>query len=237
MSPEGTVDTATPATTLAIDVFSDVVCPWCYIGERRLARGLELARARHPALEVDLRWRPYQLRPDMPSEGEAWATFVREKFGGEERARAMFAQVAAIGAAEGLTFRFDRVASSPNTVDAHRLILAAADAGREWAMATALFQAYFAEGATLNDPEQLVEIATRAGLGADEARAHLAGDDGKAEVVRSQLSAGRLGIQGVPFYVVGGRLGVSGAQPPELFARVVAQALEGSEPRAHSREP
>jgi predicted DsbA family dithiol-disulfide isomerase len=227
---------STPATVLAIDVFSDVVCPWCYIGEGRLARGLEMARTRHPALEVELRWRPYQLRSDMPPQGQPWATFMREKFGGEERAREMFAQVAAIGAAEGLTFRFDRVASSPNTVDAHRLILAAAAAGREWAMANALFRAYFAEGANLNDPEQLVEIATRAGIDADEARAHLAGDEGKAEVVRSQLSAGRLGIQGVPFYVVDGRLGVSGAQPPELFARVVEQALRGSEQGGASSE-
>jgi predicted DsbA family dithiol-disulfide isomerase len=152
---------------------------------------------------------------------------MREKFGGEERARATFAQVASLGAAEGLTFRFDRVASSPSTVDAHRLILIAAAAGREWAMADALFRAYFAEGANLNDHEQLVDIAVRAGLSAAEARAHLAADDGKAEVIRSQLSAGRLGIQGVPFYVVDGRLGVSGAQAPELFARVVEQALGG----------
>ena len=225
-----------PATALAIDVFSDVVCPWCYIGERRLARGLELARARHPGLAVDLRWRPYQLRPDMPPEGESWATFMREKFGGEERARAMFAQVTSIGAAEGLTFRFDRVASSPNTVDAHRLILIAAAAGREWPMADALFRAYFAEGANLNDHEQLVHVAVRAGLSAVEVREHLAGDDGKAEVVRSQLSAGRLGVQGVPFYVVDGRLGVSGAQPPELFARVLEQALSGSGERPASSE-
>ena len=223
---------ATPVTAsttaLAIDVFSDVVCPWCYIGERRLARGLELARARHPGLEVDMRWRPYQLRPDMPAEGEPWATFMRDKFGGEERAQEMFAQVASIGVAEGLTFRFDRVASSPNTVDAHRLILMAAAAGREWAMADALFRAYFAEGANLNDPEQLADVAVRAGLNAAAVREQLAGDDGRAEVVRSQLSAGRLGIQGVPFYVVDGRLGVSGAQPPELFARVLEQALNGS---------
>jgi predicted DsbA family dithiol-disulfide isomerase len=148
----------------------------------------------------------------------------------------MFAQVTSIGAAEGLTFRFDRVASSPNTVDAHRLILIAAAAGREWAMAEALFRAYFAEGANLNDHEQLVDIAVRAGLRAGEVREHLASDDGKAEVVRSQLSAGRLGIQGVPFYVVDGRLGVSGAQPPELFARVLEQALSDSGERPASSE-
>jgi len=216
---------ATATRALAIDVFSDVVCPWCYIGERRLARGLELARAQQPGLAVEQRWRPFQLRPEIPPEGESWQAFVRDKFGGEERARAMFAHVTALGAAEGLTFRFDRVASAPNTADAHRLILSAGP-GREWAVALALFRAYFAEGANLNDREQLVAIAERAGLDAREARALLDGDDGKAEVVRSQLEAGRLGIRGVPFYVIDGRLGVSGAQPPELFARAVRQALE-----------
>ena len=216
---------AATARSLTIDVFSDVVCPWCYIGERRLARGLELARARHPDLAVELRWRPFQLRPETPPEGESWPEFVRDKFGGEERARAMFAHVASLGAAEGLTFHFDRVASAPNTVDAHRLILLAGEA-REWAMATTLFHAYFAEGANLNDRDVLVGLAARAGLDPGEARAHLEGDEGKAEVVQSQLEAGRLGVRGVPFYVLDGRLGVSGAQPAELFASAVTQALE-----------
>jgi predicted DsbA family dithiol-disulfide isomerase len=200
-----------------VDVYSDVVCPWCYVGEKRLEKAL----ARTPGIEADIRWRPFQLLPGMPEGGLPWAAFVREKFGGEENARAAFARVAAAGAPDGARFDFGRVANAPNTVDAHRLILFAGERGRQWEAADALFEAYFAEGADLNDHDQLAKIAARAGLDLEEARNCLAGGEGADEVARSQKEAHRLGINGVPFYVLDGRYAVSGAQPVGVFVRAL----------------
>ena len=196
---------------MVIDVYADIVCPWCYIGMRRLERALAL----RPDLQVERRWRPFQLRPDMPDAGLAWAEFVRRKFGSS--ALAVFAQVTAVGATEGVTFAFDRVASAPNTRDAHRLILFAARHGLQWEAARALFAAYFAEGRNLNDIEHLVAIAVQAGLEAGEVRAYLQGSAGMAEVMASQDQAYRQGVSGVPHYVVDGRYAIRGAQPAEVF--------------------
>ncbi len=202
---------------MLIDVFADLACPWCYIGSRRLARALAL----RPDLEVERRWRPFQLQPQMPAGGLPWDRFVREKFGGVERAAGAFGRVTEVGAADDLTFAFDRVASAPNTVDAHRLILFAGRHSRQWETADSLFAAYFAEGRDMNDHEQLVEAATRAGLSSDEVRAFLAGDECADEVAASQAEAYRLGVRGVPFYVLDGRYGLSGAQPVEVLVEVL----------------
>jgi predicted DsbA family dithiol-disulfide isomerase len=212
----------TTTTQLTVDVYADVVCPWCYIGEQRLAR----AMAERPEIAVERHWRPFQLRPDAPARGLPWAEFVREKFGGEARARAMFDHVAATGAADGLTFDFGRVASSPNTVDAHRLILLAGGRGRQWPVAEALFDGYFARGLDLNDHEQLAAAAAEAGLDPAEVRAHLATSDGVAEVHASQREARRLGVRGVPFFVFDNRIALSGAQPLEWFVRAIDAAVE-----------
>lgn len=212
---------------MIIDVYADVVCPWCYIGKRRL----EQALAQRPALVVERHWRPFQLNPDLPPNGQDWGEFMRLKFGGEQRAQAAFAQVAAAGASDGLRFAFDRVASAANTVDAHRLILFAAQQGRSWEMADALFAAYFTEGRNLNDAEQLVTIAGDVGLDAAAVRALLHDSDGIDEVLDSQREAGRLGIRGVPFYVFDGRYGISGAQPVEVFVQALDQiAAELADP-------
>jgi predicted DsbA family dithiol-disulfide isomerase len=203
-----------------IDVFSDVVCPWCYIGERRLAAAL----AQRPGLRATRSWRPFQLQPEMPAEGIPWAEMVRSKFGGPERAGAMFRQVSAAGAPDGIRFEWERVATAPNTVDAHRLVLWAAGRGREWEMAEALFGAYFTEGRDLGSADDLADAAARAGLDPDEARALLAGDEGRDDVRRSQEEARSLGISGVPFFVIDGRWAVSGAQPVEVFLRALDEA-------------
>ncbi len=202
---------------VTLDVYADVVCPWCYIGEKRLERAL----AERPELPVERRWRPFQLRPEMPPEGSPWTEFARSKFGGEENARAAFQHVTAVGAEEGIRFDFGRVASAPNTADAHRLILFAADRGRPWEMANALFDAYFARGADLNDAGQLAAVAAEAGLDADEARAFLTGAVKAGEVRDAQAEAARLGIGGVPFYVLDGCYGLSGAQPTGTFLRAL----------------
>ena len=203
-----------------VDVFSDVVCPWCYVGEKRLEKALR----KRPDLDVSVRWRPFQLRPEMPAEGLPWREFATEKFGGEENMRAAFAHVEAAGGPDGVRFDFDRVASAPNTVDAHRLILLAADHGLQWPLADALFEAYFAGGADLNDHGQLAGIAGKAGLDPALVREHLAGGFGAEEVRESQEEAGGLGVSGVPFYVFDGRYALSGAQPVEIFVRALDAA-------------
>lgn len=209
---------------MVIDVYADVVCPWCYIGARRLA----LALAQRPELQVERRWRPFQLQPQMPAGGLPWAVFVREKFGGAERANAAFAQVTAVGAADNIRFAFDRVATAPNTVDSHRLILFAAQHGREWETADALFAAYFTEGRDLNDREQMEEVARQAGLPMDAVQSFLEGNERADEVAASQTEAYRRDVRGVPFYVLDGRYALSGAQPVETLVQVLDRvAAEG----------
>jgi predicted DsbA family dithiol-disulfide isomerase len=202
---------------MIIDVYADVVCPWCYIGERRLARALE----RRPELPVERRWRPFQLQPAMPPGGLPWREFAQRKFGGLERAMGAFAQVTTVGQGEGITFDFARVASAPNTVDAHRLILLAGRSGRMWPMAEALFAAYFAHGRDLNDVEDLVATAIETGLEAEAVRTLLTSDKGRAEVAADQAEAEALGITGVPCYVIDGRYAITGAQPVEVLVRVL----------------
>jgi predicted DsbA family dithiol-disulfide isomerase len=205
---------------MEVEVYADVVCPWCYIGARRLERTL---RELPNGSEIERRWRPFQLRPEMPAGGMAWEEFARAKFGGMESDRTAFEQVAAAGEPDGVRFRFDRVVSAPNTVDAHRLILFAAGRGREWEAADALFRAYFEEGRDLNGPEHLAAAAGSAGLDRDEVLEYLAGPSGAREVEESQREARRLGIRGVPFYVVDGRYGIGGAQPVEALARALTR--------------
>lgn len=209
---------------MIIEVYSDVVCPWCYVGEKRLEKALE----RRPDLEAEVLWRPFQLRPEMPDGGLPWHEFAVEKFGGEGNMRAAFDHVSAAGAPDGAVFDFDRIATAPNTVDAHRLILLARERGLEWRVADALFRAYFREGRDLNSIEDLLRTASEAGLDPDEAQAHLAGDAGKTEVLESQERAARLGIGGVPFYIFDGRYALSGAQPTSVFLQALAAARDSS---------
>jgi predicted DsbA family dithiol-disulfide isomerase len=202
---------------MLIELYADIACPWCYIGERRLAEALR----QRPDITVERRWRPFQLQPDLPAQGLPWKEFVQTKFGGAVQAQRIFARVAEAGAPDGIDFRFDRVATAPNTLDAHRLVLFAAERGQEWPMADALYAAHFTDGRDLNDLDQLVALAESVGLDGEEARAYLASDAGTAEVEASQEQAERLGITGVPFYVIDGRYGLSGAQPVEVFVRAL----------------
>jgi predicted DsbA family dithiol-disulfide isomerase len=205
---------------MLIEVYSDVVCPWCYVGEKRLGRALEA----RPDLEAEIVWRPFQLRPEMPEHGLPWREFALDKFGGERSMNAAFAHVSSAGAPDGAFFDFDKVATAPNTVDAHRLILFARDFGKERRIADALFRAYFLEGKDLNTLEDLLAVAGSVGLNPEKTRAYLASDEGVAEVLASQEEAARLGISGVPFYVLDGRYGLSGAQPVEVFLAALEEA-------------
>lgn len=205
---------ATP--TMQIEIYSDVACPWCFIGERRLARAL----AARPEIRAEWHWRPFQLQPGMPEGGIPWAEFAERKFGGLERAGAAFGQVIAAGEEEGITFDFVRMPKAPNTRDAHRLIRHAAERGREWPVAEGLFAAYFSEARDITDREELVAIAAAAGLDADEARSFLASDAGVAAIDASQGEAHERGVQSVPLFVFNGRYALAGAHQLEVFHEV-----------------
>jgi len=210
---------------MTIDVYADIACPWCYVGRARLKQAL----AERSDLDVSLRWRPFQLQPDMPPDGRDFRTVLEKKFGGWTRAERMFERVREMGAEADLTFDFEAIDVAPNTADAHRLVLWAEDQGGEEAAdaaATALFRAYFTEGRNVSDPDVLVDCAGDVGLDEDAARTLLDGDP-YAEVVReSQTQAQRRGITGVPCYVFDDRHAVTGAQPTDVFVEAL-DAVEG----------
>ncbi len=214
---------------MTIDVFADIACPWCYIGEHRLFAAL----AQRPHLDVQPRWRPFQLQPQLPATGLPWRSFVEQKFGGWEQAQAGFRRVATAAKDDGIAFDFDHIVSAANTTDAHRLILFGRQLGREWEMVDALFRAYFAEGRDLNEGGTLLAITDAAGLDREAAAAYLASDAGRDEVSQSQAFAQQLGINGVPFTVLDGRLGLSGAQSIETFVRALDEAAR-SEATEHA---
>jgi predicted DsbA family dithiol-disulfide isomerase len=204
---------------LTIDVISDVICPWCFIGKRRLEKAL----SGRPAT---VRWHPFQLNPDMPREGIDRKSYRIAKFGSWERSQELDARVAAAGEDEGIAFRFDKMARTPNTLDAHRIIWLAGERGVQDAVVEALFLAYFTEGEDLSDRATLAEVAADAGLDRAEVYELLASDKGIDVVQAGEEQARRLGVSGVPFFVVNGRVALSGAQPPELFRQAFEQAEE-----------
>jgi predicted DsbA family dithiol-disulfide isomerase len=205
---------------MRIELFADIACPWCYVGERRLQRAL-----RDRGVEARVVWRPYQLQPGLPREGRPWAEFVEAKFGGAARAAGMFAHVASAGAPEGIEFRFDRVPVAPNTRDAHRLMMLAAEKGKTWEAAEALFRAHFTDGQDVTRGAVLVELAESIGLDANETWAMLRSDRFTLEVDAGQARAAEVGVQGVPFYVFGDRYALSGAQPYETFLQALDQVI------------
>ncbi len=209
---------------MTLDVYADIACPWCYIGERRLFAAL----AERPDLDAQPRWRPFQLQPQLPPTGLPWRAFAERKFGGWENARRGFRHVEAAAADDGIAFDLEGIATAANTAEAHRLILLGRERGREWETAAALFRAYFAEGRDLNDPDHLLGAAESAGLDREEAATWLASDAGREEVAAGQREAARLGVTGVPFYVLDGRLGVSGAQPAEVLVQALDRVAEAA---------
>ncbi len=206
---------------MTLDVFADIACPWCYIGEAHLAEALR----QRPGLGVERRWRPFQLQPDLPPEGQDRAFFHR-KFGGPERTEAAFAHVTEAGERAGIRFDFAKLAGAPNTLDAHRLVLLAGEYDRTWETVEALFEGYFADGRDLGDAEDLVAIAEHAGLPGADVRALLGDDRYADDVRRSQTVAQRAGIGGVPLYLFGDRFALSGAQPVEAFLQALDRAAE-----------
>ena len=200
-----------------IDIFSDTICPWCWIGKRRLERTLES----RPDLDAEVVWHAFQLNPTMPAEGMDRRAYLAAKFGGADNARAIYGRVIAEGARESLPFDFGAIPRTPNTLDSHRLVRwAAGQPLGQTPMVEALFGAYFAQGRDVGDADVLVGVAAVAGYDASGARELLAGDEGRTEVTREDMQARSAGITGVPCFILDGKVAVPGAVEPEVFLRV-----------------
>ena len=204
-------------TRVRIDVFSDTVCPWCWIGKRRLERTL----AARPDLDAETIWHAFQLNPTMPAEGMERKAYLEAKFGGAHNARAVYGRVIAEGARESLPFDFGAIPRTPNTLESHRLVRwAGSQPLGQTPMVEALFDAYFAKGRDVGDVEVLVQVAAGAGCDESGARELLAGDEGRDEVVREDMRARSAGITGVPCFILDGKVAVPGAVEPDVFLRV-----------------
>ena len=203
---------------LDLDVVSDVICPWCWVGTRRLQKALTLLG---DDADVRVNWRPFQLNPSMPKEGIDRHEYRTRKFGSREQSRRLDERLVAVGRNEGLTFHFDRIARTPNTLDAHRLIWLAGRLGVQGAVVDALFRAYFGEGVDIGRRENLVAVAASVGVPAGDAERVLGSEEGVAEVLTEERRYKALGIEGVPAFVVGGTVVVAGAADP----RVIAEGL------------
>jgi predicted DsbA family dithiol-disulfide isomerase len=205
--------TASPLP-IEIELIADLACPWCYLGLARLER----ARALRPALEVRLRWWPFLLNPQLPPDGMDRQTYLRTKFGGEAVARGIYERIRAAGREDGVEFAFERMTRTPNTLLAQRLILWADEQGRGEALIRALFEALFGRGGDIGRAADLIEIAGAVGLERTAVAGFLAGDRQRAAVLDRHREAERLGIRGVPVFVVDRDQVIAGAQPPEVLA-------------------
>ena len=209
-----------------IDIVSDVVCPWCFIGKRHL----EAALARFEA-PVSVRWLPYFLNPDTPPEGEPYRPFLERKFGGPEALEGIWARVREAGQNAGIAFAFEKIALRANTLAAHRLIerfQQGGDAGASNELIERLFHAGFCEGRFIGDPGVLADIAAACSADRDETDAWLRSDAGAEAVIAQEARLRQLGISGVPFFIFNGKLAVSGAQPPEVLLDALRQSVAPS---------
>jgi predicted DsbA family dithiol-disulfide isomerase len=205
---------------LQIDIVSDAVCPWCYIGKRNL----EAALAELPELKVSIHWRPYQLDPTIPPQGLDRMTYMTRKFG--DRVASIHERIAAAGQQAGLAFDYDAIKVSPNTLDAHRLIRWAWAANRQDAVVENLFRAFFVEGRDIGSKDVLIDIARQSGMDAAIVGNLLEGDADKEAVEADIGQARSLGVSGVPFFILDQKIGLSGAQPPEVMRAAIRRARE-----------
>jgi predicted DsbA family dithiol-disulfide isomerase len=213
---------------LHIEVYSDVVCPWCYVGKRRLERALtEFGGAARIA------WRPFQLNPTMPKDGMDRTAYLEAKFGSLDSFRQLEEHVLAAGASERIAFAFEKIARAPNTFLAHRLIWLAEREGCQDAVVTSLFRGYFEEGAEIGTIATLIRLAERAGLSKEVAERVLQSEEGTAEVKAEEAAGHALGIRGVPYFLVNGTYAISGAQPVETFVSALKRvAVDHTERKA-----
>lgn len=203
---------------LHIDIYSDVICPWCYVGKRRLERALAQVK---DGLNLRITWRPFQLNPTMPVGGMERTVYLKAKFGSLDIFKDMEQRLLEAGASEHIPFAFEKITRTPNTFGAHRLIWYAAQQGCQNEMVDQLFKGYFEEGADIGSIPTLVRLAAQAGLTAEP---FLCSDEGIAEVKADEAAGHRLGIRGVPYFVLNQAQGISGAQPAEVLAAAMEQA-------------
>lgn len=209
---------------VTIDVVSDVVCPWCYVGRARLKKALEAV----PEISVNLRWRPFQLDPTIPPEGKSRRDYLADKFGDEARIRQMHEQLGTIGEAEGISFDFDAIALSPNTLNAHRVIrwAATAEPGVQDRLVGRLFALYFEQGEDIGNAAVLIQAAKEAGMDAAVVETLLATDADRTEVEQEIATAQQMGVTGVPCFLLEGRYAVVGAQEPATLADAIRQVAQ-----------
>jgi predicted DsbA family dithiol-disulfide isomerase len=207
--------------SISVDVVSDVVCPWCYIGQKRLDRAVESLSD----IDVAIRWRPFQLDPTIPPEGKDRMRYMLDKFGSEERIRQIHATIEPLGAAEGIAFDFDAIKVAPNTLDAHRVIRWAGTggAGVQNRLVRRLFQLNFEEGANLGDHAVLVEAASESGMDGPIVRTMLLTDADRHNVTTEVANAARAGIRGVPCFLLEEKYAVMGAQETDALANAILQ--------------
>ena len=213
--------------SLTIDIVSDVVCPWCFIGKRRLEAALELYRQRRPeAPAPEVVFHPFELNPDLPREGIARADYIAKKFGA--RGYSAHDRLVDAGAELGIPFAFDKIERQPNTLAAHALIEAARRHGVQGAVKEALLKAFFVDGLDLGDARTLVRVAAGAGLERAAAEAAVADEELRAAVAGEEEKARAMGVNGVPFFIFNSRLAVEGAQPPEVLLEAMLEAEKES---------
>jgi predicted DsbA family dithiol-disulfide isomerase len=205
-----------------VEVVSDVICPWCWIGKRRLEKAIKLLG---PEAQVKVTWRPFQLNPTMPREGADRSQYIRAKFGSLERFAAMEERLVEIGAEEGIDFKFGNITRIPNTLDAHRLIRLAQRHAKQDVVVESLFQAYFVDGVDVGDRRQLLGLADAAGIDPALAENFLASEEGLNEVISEERQFKRMGIDGVPGFVVNGDYLFSGAAEPQVMVDGFRQAV------------
>ena len=212
--------------TVIVDVTSDVICPWCFIGKRRLEKAIAVRRGQQ---DVRVRWHPFQLNPHMPNGGMNRKEYRTAKFGSWERSLGLDAQVTAAGQDEGIAFAFDKILRTPNTLDAHRLIWLADQEGLQDAVVEAVFRAYFSEGRDISRTAVLLDVVAEAGLNRDRAEGVLNSDEGLAAIRAAEEQARGEAVQGVPYFLINGAVALSGAREPSAFLDAFEQAGATSE--------
>lgn len=209
---------------VSLDVFSDPICPWCFIGKKRLDQALEM----RPDIPVSVRWRAFQLNPDMPVAGMERQHYLNAKFGGPDRAAEVYGQIRDVGRQVGIDFKFDQIKRTPNTLQAHRLVRFAQRPEHAKGDTTVpiLFRKYFLEGLNIGEVGILLDVAEEASLPTDEVQAYLESNEDADEVQSEDIFARRLGIGGVPCFIIDGKYALSGAQEPEAFGPLLEMAFQ-----------
>lgn len=213
---------------IQLDIFSDPICPWCYIGKAHLDKAL----AQHPDHPFQIRWLPFMLNPAMPAEGMDRRAYLEGKFGGKDAAIQAYLPVPEAAAAAGLDMNLEAIKRTPNTVDAHRLIHWAGIEGTQIPVVSALFKAYFVDGRDISDHDVLADIADSCAMDASVVLRLLSSDEDKREIVERDAAARGMGINSVPTFIVAGKHAVPGAQPPELWTKVIAELRQGEDQSA-----